>query len=33
MGTILAILLLAVAYELGKYAGFRDAERIWGRKD
>jgi hypothetical protein len=28
MNTLLAILLLAVAYQLGKYMGFRDAERI-----
>ena len=28
METLFAILLLAVAYELGKYMGFRDAEKI-----
>jgi hypothetical protein len=28
MNTILAILLLAVAYQVGRYVGFRDAEKI-----
>jgi hypothetical protein len=28
MYTLVSIMLLAVAYELGKYMGFRSAERI-----
>lgn len=33
MGTLFAILLLATAYEFGKYMGFRDAEKIMRKEN
>jgi hypothetical protein len=33
MTTLLSILLLAVAYQIGQYMGFRDAERIFRRRE
>jgi hypothetical protein len=33
MTTLLSLLLLAVAYEAGKYMGFRDAEQIFRKED
>lgn len=32
MTTLLSILLLAVSYQIGKYMGLRDAEKIFGRE-